>query len=115
MAKKSQAKGKRGEIELMGILHDAGYPDVQRGGYCFGEKPDLYGLPHIHIEAKRTEALRLYDAMTQAKMDAVKFGDGEPTVFSKRNRGEWLVTMPLTSWLKLYKGEISGFKGSGAQ
>lgn len=105
MARKSQAKGARGETELAEILHNAGYPSVKRGGYCFGEKPDLYGLPHVHIEVKRTEALRLYDALTQAKIDAEKFKDGEPTVFHRRNRSEWIAIMPLKSWLKMYKGE----------
>ena len=104
MGKMQQRKGAAGERELAGILAEYGYP-VQRGGSeTYGTVPDLIGLPNIHCEVKRTQQLRLHDALEQAKRDSVKFGDGLPTVFFRRNREKWHVCMYLEDWLKLYGG-----------
>ena len=47
------------------------------------------------------ERLNLYDAMAQAKSDA---REGEvPTVFHRKDRCEWLVTMTLDDWMRMYK------------
>lgn len=100
----SQRKGAEGERELARMLEAEGYT-VQRGGsLSFGDLPDLYGLPGIHIEVKRRERLNLSEAMGQAVRDSERFGDGDPAVFHRRNRESWLVTMKLSDWLKLYKG-----------
>jgi Holliday junction resolvase len=104
MGKGSQRKGADGERELAGILAGYGYP-VQRGdSQNYGTQPDLIGLPNIHCEVKRTQQLRLHDALEQAKRDSVKFHDGLPTVFFRRNREKWQVCMYLDDWLKLYGG-----------
>ena len=100
----SQRKGAEGERELARVLEAEGY-SVERGGsLSFGEKPDLYGLPGIHIECKRRERLNVSEAMGQAVRDSEKFGDGDPAVFHRRSREPWLVTMRFSDWLKLYKG-----------
>ena len=65
----------------------------------YGEEPDLSGLPGVHIECKRVERLNV----SQAVRDAEKFQDGAPTVFHRRNREGWLVTMQLSDWLGLFK------------
>ena len=99
MGKASQRKGAAGERELAAILADAGYT-TERGGFCFGEKPDLVGLPGIHIECKRVEHLNLYDAVGQSARDA---REGElPAVFHRKNHCEWLVTMRLPDWVQIY-------------
>lgn len=49
------------------------------------------------------ERLNLGDAMGQAVRDAARFHDGAPTVFHRRSRQPWLVTMQLSDWLQLYK------------
>lgn len=104
MGKTSQRKGADGERELADILRGYGYT-IQRGGsMSFGNCPDLEGLPGIHIEVKRTERLNLTEAMMQAVRDAERFKDGMPTVFHRRNRHPWLVTMQLEDWMKLYGG-----------
>jgi hypothetical protein len=59
-------------------------------------------MPGIHIECKRTEALRLYDAIDQAKRDSEGTGD-LPAVFHRKNNCEWVVLMPLDAWMKLYE------------
>lgn len=102
MGKSSQRKGARGEHELAEYLAAEGY-QTERGGYCFGEKPDLIGLDGIHVEVKRVEKLNILEAMKQASADAEKFQDGIPVVFHRRNRSPWLITMTLRDWLYFYR------------
>jgi len=103
MGRVSQRKGADGERELASLLREHGF-NIQRGGsLSFGAMPDLTGLPGIHIEVKRVERLNLGEAMEQAIRDAERFHDGAPTVFHRRNRQPWLVTMRLSDWLGLYK------------
>lgn len=99
----SQNKGAGGERELASILTDRGYQVKRGGSLSYGDKPDLYGLPGVHIEVKRTEKLNLHAAMKQAERDAQRFQDGAPTVFHRMNREPWLVTMHLTDWLEIYE------------
>ena len=100
--KASQSKGRRGELELSRLLQGYGY-DVQPGrAQSYGEVPDLIGLPGVHIEVKRVERLNVPEAMKQAVRDAEKFHDGAPTLFHRRSREPWLVTMCLHDWIALY-------------
>lgn len=101
--KSSQRKGADGERELAELLRGYGY-DIRRGGsLSFGEVPDLMGMPGIHIEVKRVERLNVGDAMDQAIRDTDIFHDGAPTLFHRRNRQPWLVTMRLEDWINLYQ------------
>lgn len=103
MGRASQRKGREGELELARLLQGYGY-DVQPGrAVSYGATPDLVGLPGVHIECKRNERLNVPEAMAQAVRDAEKFGDGAPTVFHRRNRSGWLVTMRLPDWMELYR------------
>ncbi len=103
MGKRSAVKGAGGERELASILRDHGIP-VKRGETrSFGITPDLYGMPGIHIECKRTEQLRVMDWLSQAERDALRFDDGAPTIFWRKNRSPWLVVMKLDDWMKLYE------------
>ena len=98
----SKAKGSRGERELSSKLKEQGF-NTRRGQQFCGANgdADVVGLPNIHIECKRVEKLNIYDAVSQAKADAK---EGEfPTVFHRKDRHEWLVTMTLEDWIKLYK------------
>ena len=99
----SRQKGKTGELELACKLKEYGYDEAKRSVQYNGKdgQADVIGLPHIHIECKRVEKLNLYDAMEQAKRDA-KNGD-KPTVFHRKNRCNWLVTMELDDFMELYK------------
>lgn len=101
----SQRKGAGGEKELREILQREGYAVERGGSMTFGEVPDLSGLPGVHIEVKRVERLNLSEAMKQAIRDAERFGDGMPTVFHRKNREGWQVTMRLEDWLSIYKKE----------
>jgi len=103
MAINSKDKGKRGERELANKLKEYGYNDARRTEqYCgIAGDADVIGLNGVHCEVKRREKLNIYDAISQAKTDA-KNGD-MPTVFHRKNRCEWLVTVTLDDYMKLYK------------
>lgn len=107
MGGRSQRKGADGERELATILQQYGY-DCNRGGsLTFGEVADITGLPGIHIEVKRVEKLNVVEAMEQSIRDSERMQDGVPTLFHRRNRKPWLVTMRLADWLKLYQQKRS--------
>lgn len=98
----SKSKGKKGELELCRKLREYGYSCSRSVQYCGANgDADVVGLPGIHIECKRVERLNLTDAMHQALRDS---RPGElPAVFHRRNSEPWLVTMPLESWIEIYR------------
>lgn len=102
MGKASRDKGKRGELEIAHILQEHGYParrSVQFNGWQ-GEA-DVIGVDGIHIEVKRVERLNIDAAMDQSKRDAK--GDEIPVVFHRRNNREWLATLPLDDFIRIYQ------------
>ena len=105
MGVNSKRKGKTGELELARKLKEHGY-DVRRSVQYNGKEEegqaDLLGLPGIHIECKRTEALRLYEAVEQAKRDS-KGKNQIPVVFHRKNNCEWLAIMTLDDFMELYR------------
>ena len=105
MAINSKQKGKNGELELAKELRQYGYDvrrSVQYNGKAEDGQPDLLGLPHIHVECKRTERLNLYDAVEQAKRDSTNT-DNIPVVFHRKNHCEWVVIVPLEDFMEIYK------------
>ena len=102
MGAKPQKKGADGERELVEHLRRAGYSVSWGGNRTYGAVPDASGLPGVHIECKRVEQLNIARAMEQADRDAHRFRDGAPTLFHRKNKSPWLVTMQLTDWLRLY-------------
>lgn len=103
MSAKSTRKGANGEREVMSILREHGY-SVERGGtQSYGQRPDLYGMDHVHLEVKRAEKSKIWEWMLQAQEDSARFGDGWPTVIFRRSRSDWLVCMQLSDWLALYE------------
>ena len=86
---------------VMQQLREYGYDSRRGQQYCGSNgDADVVGIPGVHIECKRVERLNIYDAIEQSKNDA---RDGEnPVVMHRRNRKEWLVTMPLDDWMKMY-------------
>ena len=105
----SKRKGKEGELQLAHKLKEYGY-DAKRSVQYNGKdgQADVIGLPHIHCEVKRVEKLNIYNAMEQAKRDAKN--NNIPTVFHRKNRCNWLVTMELDDFMKLYDGYINSEK-----
>lgn len=105
----SKRKGAVGEVELANKLKEYGY-NTERSVQYNGKngQADVIGLPHIHVECKRQEKLNIYNAIDQAKRDAKN--EDMPTVFHRKNRSNWLVTMELTEFMKLYDGFINSKK-----
>lgn len=108
----SRSKGARGEREIASILRGYGYK-CRRGQQYSGANgdADVVGLPGIHIEVKRREKLNIYDAIDQAKRDAKP--SELPTVMHRKNDAEWLVTMPLDSWIEIYREYEEGGANEG--
>jgi len=101
MGKKSIMKGRDGEREVAKILRERGYTSAKRGVQYHGgeDSPDVTGIPNVHIEVKRVEALHLYPSLEQAKRDA---GDGEiPVVVHRPNRKEWVAILPFDDFITL--------------
>lgn len=97
----SRRKGAVGERELANKLKDYGYSTRRGQQYCGSNgDADVVGLPGIHIECKRVEKLNLYDAMSQSVKDAME--NEIPAVFHRKNNCEWLVTLRMDDFMKLY-------------
>ena len=108
MAINSKKKGAKGERELANKLKEYGYQTRRGQQYNGLEGEDVVGLDYIHIECKRVEKLNIENAMLQAKQDKK---EGQfPTVFHRKNRSNWLVTMELQDWINLYNEYYSSKK-----
>lgn len=102
MSRKSRTKGKVGEREVAQLLRDHGF-DARRGVQFRGgpDSPDVIGLPGFHVEVKRVEAFRLYDALEQAK-DEMRDGD-IPAVFHRPSKRPWVVVLDAVDFLALVR------------
>ena len=95
MGSRSRNKGKRGEREAAGAIRRLFGMDARRGCQYHGrdDSPDIItGIDGVHFEVKRTEALRLYDAIEQAATDA---GQNVPVVLHRRNNRPWVAIVRL--------------------
>lgn len=99
-------KGTAGENELAEILRGAGIRAYRNDQIYTGGKgnPDVFaeiGEQKLHVEVKRVEKLNVPEAVHQAVNDAA---DGYlPVVAHRRNREQWLVTLPLLPLLDTLK------------
>lgn len=108
---KSKRKGRRGEQEFASFLRDHGYQDAKRGQqYCGANgDADVIGLPGVHVEVKRTECLRLYDALAQAESDAK--GIEFPVVFHRKNGKHWVAVLDAEDFLEIYANHRKVLEG----
>jgi Holliday junction resolvase len=100
-------KGKRGELEFAAVLRQAGFP-ARRGRQFSGspDSPDVIcgPLAWLHVEVKRTEQLRLREAVGQAGSDC----GGKPWLVAHRwNGGRWLAIVDMELFLRLVRGGLS--------
>ena len=103
----SRQKGKRGEVELAHLLSEYGFR-CRRGQQYSGANgdADVVGIPGVHIECKRTNRLKPYDFLAQARRDA---RDGEmPVVMMRSDRQDWLALMSLDDLMTLLLAWIGG-------
>ena len=94
-------KGNEGEKELLSILRK--YGEAVRNDQTFiggKDNPDISFTREgrrYHVECKRTEHLKLHEAINQAERDAG--GKAIPIVVHRRNREPWYITMQLKDFL----------------
>ena len=101
MSARSRSKGIRGELELAQFLTERGIPArrgcQRRGGYL---SPDVdHGIEGVHLEVKRCESLRLWEAMDQAERDANR--ERVPVVAHRPNRRPWVAILKLDDFVRL--------------
>jgi Holliday junction resolvase len=98
----SRNKGKVGERELAQELSRVLGVTARRGVQYSGgpDSPDVVtDIPNLHIECKRTEYFRLFEALEQAIHDAG--ADQTPVVMHRPNRRPWVVVLRLDDLPKL--------------
>ncbi len=103
MSARSRNKGKRGELELARLLSAEGFPACRGVQYHGGtDSPDVRCpcLPGVHWEVKRTERLRLYEALAQAQHDA----SGKlPIVAHRANNAPWIAILSMADLLAVLR------------
>ena len=102
----AKRKGTAGEHELAAILRDAGIRAYRNDQIYRGGKgnPDVSAEvcgQKLHIEVKRVEKLNVPEAVKQAITDAAE--GSLPVVAHRRNREQWLITLPLAALLDVLK------------
>ena len=100
----SKRKGNQGERELLTILQEQGNAIRNDQRYVGGiDNPDILfviGDQRFHVECKRCEKLNIHEAMKQAENDC---RNAFPVVMHRRNREEWLATMPLSVFFEVLR------------
>ena len=102
MGKMSKRKGASGELEAAAKLNEILGTRFHRGRQYHGgpESPDLAGdVPGLHVEVKRTERLRLWEAVRQARADASV--DQVPVVMHRANRKPWVLIVEADLLIRL--------------
>lgn len=95
MGAKPNRKGKRGELEAAAEIRRLFRTEARRGRQFQGsdDSPDVVSdIPDVHVEVKRTEVLRLHEALAQAIEDA---GTKVPLVLHRANRRPWIAIVRL--------------------
>ena len=102
MGSMSRRKGAAGEREAAAALNEVFGTRFHRGRQYHGgpESPDLAGdLPGLHLEVKRCERLRLYEALTQARRDASV--TQVPAVLHRANQKPWVIVVDVEDLIRL--------------
>ncbi|MEE8372696.1 MAG: hypothetical protein V3R87_03050 [Dehalococcoidia bacterium] len=95
-------KGKQAEREVRDLIRKHGF-EARRGQQFSGGNGDpdvVHNMEGIHVEVKRREQLNLWEAMAQAKADAVR---AMPTVWYRKNNKSWLVFLDADDFMELMK------------
>lgn len=97
MSKMQRTKGAQGELELAWMLRSIGINAQRSARNGVDQAEDIiHNIPGVHIECKRVEKLNISAAMKQAGTAA---GKRIPTVWHRRSREAWLVTIPAADVL----------------
>jgi hypothetical protein len=104
MSARERRKGKAGELEVVNVLRDAGWPAAARtsDGRAQAGRGDIAGGPAgIVFEVRRTERVDVWRGLGDARGHAV---NGElPVLAFRRSRGGWYAAVPLEELLALLR------------
>jgi len=104
MSASQRLKGKRGELEVVHLLRDAGWPEARRtsDGREQRQRGDIANGPvGVHFECKFVERLNVPKALAQVEADANPWDI--PVLVHRPSRHEWKATLPLDELLALLK------------
>ena len=99
MSLSSRDKHTRGHREFAALWRTNSLPPLR----CTHGALDCSRLPRIHISVRRTERLRLDEAMTQAALEAQS---RLPVLAHRSSRQPWRITMDFPTFAVLYSGFI---------
>lgn len=98
----SRAKGKAGELEFIRLHLAEHWPEAKRNLDQFGDDTrDVIGVAGCHFQLKRTERLRVWDAIQQAETEAAEHDI--PIVAFRRNRGKWYCIIEASELIPLLR------------
>jgi hypothetical protein len=102
MGRMSRDKGARGEREFIQQHLVPFWPEAKRNLDQFtGDKRDVINVAGCHFQIKRTESLRLYDAIEQAETEAA--ATDLPVVAFRRNHAPWRVVVDAAEFVALLR------------
>lgn len=102
MSARERAKGARGELEVIHLLHDHGWKTARRTSDGRGQQTrgDVTNGPAgVHIEVKRVERVNIPAAFRQALADSNTLD--VPVVVHRPSRMPWMATLPFDDLLEL--------------
>jgi Holliday junction resolvase len=96
---RSRDRGKRGEREIVRILHEEGY-EAFRGWQAAGPtEADIVSNFPFHLEVKYVENLNIYRAIQQAHGDSK--GLKPYAVIFRKSNSRWHAAIDLAHFIKL--------------
>lgn len=96
MAANSRDKHTRGHREFAKLCREQGFAAVQ----CIHGRLDSRGLPGLSVSIRRTERLRMEEALARAAAEA----DGKlPILAHRSSRQPWRITMDTDTFFLLYR------------
>lgn len=99
MGAMQRRKGAAAERELAELMRSLGIQAQRSARNGVDQAEDiLHSIPGVHVECKRVERLNVGAAMSQAEAAA---GKKIATVWHRRNRGPWLLTMRAEDLVQL--------------
>ena len=102
MGRMSREKGARGEREFINLHLKPYWPAACRNLDQFKDDTrDCLNVAGCHFQVKRTESLRIWDAIKQAETEAA--ATDLPLVAFRRNRSKWYVAIEASELVALLR------------
>ena len=103
MSAMSRRKGKVGELEVVHMAWDAGFPNAKRtsDGSSQTGRGDIGGIPAVYLEVRRREALNVWACLSEITEKANP--SDLPVLAFRRSRSPWYGALLLDELLPLLK------------